>query len=134
MRNRRKHNLHTRRLRHQGFTLIEMLVCILILSIGLVLMLQAFQASAMALAESRDAIRASTLLRENLAGEVDHTGQGRSEGRFDSPYAAYRWSIEKNDAVFGDQQILIVTASVWLDGSQSRYEITTLQPSVVSQK
>ena len=105
-----------------------MLISVLILSIGLVLILQAFQASAVALAESRDAIRASILLREKLTEDVNNADEARAEGRFDLPYAAYRWSVDRNEVFVGGHEMFVVTASVWHEGSRFRHELSTLQP------
>lgn len=53
-----------------GFTLVEVLVSIVILSIGIVVVLQAFQTSLTALSESRNVLRSSTFARRKLA-EID---------------------------------------------------------------
>jgi len=50
-----------------GFTLIEVLVALVILSTGIVVVLRAFQTSLFALSEARDALRASMLMRDTLA-------------------------------------------------------------------
>ena len=107
--------------------MIEMLISVLILSVGLVIMMQAFQATALALAESRDAIRASMLLREKLTEESHSVEDAREEGRFSAPYNAYRWSVHSDDALVGDHQMRIVTAGVWLEGSPARHELIALR-------
>lgn len=51
----------------RGFTLIEVLVALVILSTGIVVVLGAFETSLVALGEARDTVRAARILREALA-------------------------------------------------------------------
>ena len=112
---------------HSGFTLIEMLISILVLSIGLVLILQALQASAIALAKSRDVILASILLRDKLIEDPNNADKDRREGRFDMPYTAYQWSVDRSEVFIGGHAMFIVTASVWREGSRFCHGLSTLQ-------
>jgi len=90
-------------------------------------MLQAFQASAVALTESRNAIRASILLRDKLTEDLNDADEARFEGRFDVPYTAYRWSVNRREVFIGGHEMLIVTANVWHEGSRFRHGLSTLQ-------
>ncbi len=80
--------------RRGAFTLIELLVTVVILSTGIVLILQAFQTSMVALAESRDVMRSAALSHALIVqGELE----ARSE-RFvikdhilQARYPDYRW-------------------------------------------
>ena len=54
----------------QGFTLIEVLITLVILSTGIVLVLRAFGTAAAALGESRDGLWASLLAEEKIAEAI----------------------------------------------------------------
>jgi type II secretion system protein I len=53
--------------RVSAFTLIEVLVSLVILSAGIVMVLRAFETSLVALAESRDSLRATMIIKERMA-------------------------------------------------------------------
>jgi type II secretion system protein I len=77
--------------RPRGFTLIEVLVSLVIVSVGLVMILRAFETALRAVGRSRDTLLASSLIREQLAeveAELRETGAWNggderfSEGRY----------------------------------------------------
>lgn len=73
-----------------GFTLIEVLVALVILSTGLVVVLRAYNTSLTALGRSRDVLLASRLIREQMAeaqAQVRKTGEwnGSAAGLSDDP-------------------------------------------------
>jgi type II secretion system protein I len=70
--------------RIRGFTLIEVLVALVILSTGIVLVLGAFEASLSALGRSRDVLLASVMIRERMT-EAD--AQLREAGRWEGDTA-----------------------------------------------
>jgi prepilin-type N-terminal cleavage/methylation domain-containing protein len=80
-----------------GFTLIELLVTVVILSTGIVLILQAFQTSMVALAESRDSMRSAALSHALVVqGEMD-ARSGASvidDSALETLYPDYRWRVD----------------------------------------
>lgn len=83
-----------------GFTLVEVLVAVVILATGIVFVLRALDASVGALAEARDTMWATTLLREKtvlttLAIRTESLKPPISrKGRFEGRYADFLWSEE----------------------------------------
>jgi prepilin-type N-terminal cleavage/methylation domain-containing protein len=83
---------------NSGFTLIEVLIAVVILSTGLVLVLQGMQTGVMAfdsaVSKSRAAVliggKLSELRQEALAGVDLSTLESR--GDFEAPYELYHWS------------------------------------------
>ena len=124
-----------------GFTLIEVLVALVILSTGLVLVLRAFETSMAALSEARDALRASLLIREQM-GEAEAAQReaggdmlSASDGRYIGRYSDFRWEREVHPfPVLGDTgiegeaaaELAEVTITIRKDGSDQTYSATTL--------
>ncbi|MDP6523971.1 MAG: type II secretion system protein [Kiritimatiellia bacterium] len=121
----------------RGFTLIELLVSLVILSTGIVVVLEAFQTSLLALAESRDALISDALARERLAlVDLDLlTSPGNiprsSLGSFDGDYDEFNWSVMVSSAPFptsgndDDGATYIVEVTVWRDESARQRSIST---------
>jgi prepilin-type N-terminal cleavage/methylation domain-containing protein len=124
-------------LRHSsGFTLIEILVTVVILATGIVLVLRAFETSLVALGESRDALRASELIKAkmtelNLQARVEGKIDTSPSGSFDDPYRDYRWEIateaaESAAAENGGGDVLTkLNVTVWREGSRTTYSADT---------
>jgi len=80
-----------------AFTLIELLVTVVILSTGIVLILQAFQTSMVALAESRDGMRSAALSHALVVqGEMDVRAGGAviDAHVLQSRYPDYWWRVD----------------------------------------
>jgi len=82
----------------QGFTLVEILVSLIVLSVGLVLVLQAFQASLRALGDARDRLWTCILLRDAatraaLAARASTSSMGGSEGAWDAGHGEWKWRL-----------------------------------------
>ena len=83
-----------------GFTLIEVLVSIVILSTGIILVLGAMETSASALSAARTMSRSVFLCEQQLAAlALEDAGEGgqsldTESGSFDSPYEQFRWTRE----------------------------------------
>ena len=95
-----------------AFTLIELLVTVVILSTGIVLILQAFQTSMIALATSRDTMRSASL-RHALMVQAEVKVMGSDAGVPDQTlrplYPDYRWRVDtRTDAD------VACTNSVWI--------------------
>ncbi len=83
--------------RNSAFTLIELLVTVVILSTGIVLILQAFQTSMVALAESRDGLRSAALSHALVVqGELEVRGAGAviDEHVLQARYPDYWWRVD----------------------------------------
>ncbi len=73
--------------RSTGFTLIEVLIAVVILSTGIVMVLRAFDTALVALHDSRDTLRAALIVRNRLADVRLAAATGEAElaaveGRF----------------------------------------------------
>jgi len=82
-----------------AFTLIELLVTVVILSTGIVVILQAFQTSMVALADSRDTMRSAALRHALMVqAELDVRGAGSdtalSDAMLHRRYPEYRWRVD----------------------------------------
>ena len=120
----------TRRCR-RGFTLIEVLVTVVILSIGIVLVLRAFETSLVALGQARDALRAGHLIRGKMAeAEADALEGGRpaygAGGRLEAPFSEYRWELRSGGPSGTGTGVAAVVVDVWRAGWDVRYTGATL--------
>ncbi|MDI6774505.1 MAG: type II secretion system protein [Verrucomicrobiota bacterium] len=115
-----------------GFTLVEVLVTLVIVSFGLVAVLAAFQKSISAVDQARDVLRAATLVARRIA-EIEAAAVEGSvapspgTGRFVEPYGQFLWEQQvKEDAVelaeprvgAGRRRWYEVQISVWREGRQ----------------
>ena len=120
---------------HSGFTLIEVLVSVTILSIGIVVVLQALQSAAVAASEARASLRTMTLTSAKLAEAEEAIQRGempptRESGVFPSPFDAYFWErrvSEAESSVVGDVpgRLLEVSVLVGREGVSGGRETVT---------
>jgi prepilin-type N-terminal cleavage/methylation domain-containing protein len=119
-----------------GFTLIEVLVSVVILSAGIVFVLQAFETATVALSEMRDTIWAGNAAQSEFdrlrvmgyAG-ID-IGDGYWSGRYRAYYSDFVWERRVSDAGLADNaggdapDVRSVVLLVKRDGSSRlfRYE------------
>jgi len=125
------------RVQRGGFTLIEVLVSVVILSVGTVLVLRAFETYLAALDEARDGLRAAHLVQSRLtslrAGQTGEEGpvDGDSSGSFDEPFDAYRWRVSQSPTGLGaadphaTNTLDEVAVTVWREGSRTEYTLAT---------
>lgn len=111
-----------------GFTLVELLVSVAILSGGIVLVLQALDSCLVALDASRDSLLSVYLLDEKLA-EVRATaltagmdGMDRSDD-FEAPFEEYEWVLQKSaepvaESPSGSNAVCEVSLTVQRRGSR----------------
>jgi type II secretion system protein I len=91
----------------EGFTLIEVLVSVVILSAGIVFVLQAFQTATVALSEMRDTIWASNVAQAEIdrlrviASSGEDIGSGYWTGRTSTYYSDFTWDRNISGAQLG---------------------------------
>ncbi len=126
-----------RRPSRSGFTLVEVLVAVVILSTGIVSVLHAYNASLVALGVARDRLWSTALIKEKLtelevavADGDDPTGLS-SKGWFEEPREAFRFDVSVEDCelpvgasekVGGLHEIRV---TVWRDGEERTYQVVT---------
>lgn len=118
--------------RAAGFTLIEALVALVILSTGIVLVLQAFQTGASALGAAREAACAAHLTHQVLQTlpTARRTPVAPGGGVFPAPYDDFEWqlSVDSSDGDSGGEGGAVLerlSVTVWHSGSSARYATTT---------
>jgi len=81
-----------------GFLILEILVCVVVITVGLVFIINSFSASTLAITTSRNYITALSLLEDELwEFERKHqAGEGENEGRFGNN-ENFRWSYEAEE-------------------------------------
>jgi type II secretion system protein I len=121
-----------------GFTLIELLVSLVILSTGIVVVLEAFQTALSAVGESRDALLADILLRERLAAIETQVRGGSvpagASGSFPGAMRRFKWiqSVDASPALpavlSGTElsQRVSVRATVWQRERGTEYSAEAL--------
>jgi prepilin-type N-terminal cleavage/methylation domain-containing protein len=82
-----------------GFTLIEILITIVILSTGIVVILHAFEVSMTGLARARDVLSGTILCQNKITDIKSDIILGKapnavSGGAFDSTFNDFRWEVE----------------------------------------
>jgi prepilin-type N-terminal cleavage/methylation domain-containing protein len=130
---------------HCGFTLIEILVTLVILSTGIVVVLGALQGSVAALGESRDVLFSSFLIEERLAAIESDLATGgdapvSESGAFESPFDGFLWSVsserltlptvhdagaDPEDAEKTQHPSYRIKIEVWRDGAEEKQTLET---------
>ena len=105
---------------------------LVILSTGIVLVLQAFETSAAALSAARDATRATMLARGKLA-EIEFefknnkaANLGPAESVFGGDYQAYNFRRDISGGSGKGGDAAVVTITVWRKNSEATYAISTM--------
>jgi len=117
----------------KGFTLLEVLVTVIVLSIGIVGVLSSYQALLSGLSSARDVIRADWMISDRLSFIESSLAQSSSvdasqySGSFSGP-----GGFEGNVTVEGikatpngSNSLSEVNVTVWRKGSRSQYSVTT---------
>ena len=112
----------------RGFTLLEIMVALAIISVALVALLALGNRSIATHARLQQLTQATLLAQQKLAtAEVDarlgRLEQIRQEGVFPEPYAAYRWRLEFADTPLPSIRTVTVTVA-W--GEEDRNEFVDL--------
>jgi prepilin-type N-terminal cleavage/methylation domain-containing protein len=105
----------------KGFTLVEVLLAVVVLSIGVVAVLQAYAASLAVLQAAQTTMTSVGLLNQK-AGEVQQAvfekteiEQAGAEGEFESPFEDFAWSWEIKPADMEGLHELTVMVTNLLD-------------------
>ena len=125
----------------RGFTLIEVLISVVILSTGIVVVLQGLHSSLSAMDASVEKTRSAILLRSKIVESQALALDGVApttlppRGVFSSPYDDYLWQLDVipktspgGDPVSGSNpgSFFEVGVSVWRKGSERQYSVSTL--------
>lgn len=108
----------------RGFTLIEIMLSVAVLSFGLVVVLGSFATALDCLKRSRETMKASYLLEEKMeelvraAKEEGGLAPGRSDGIFEGEYGGHGWAVSVNPDTDG-LAVLELTVS-WTEGRKPR--------------
>ena len=118
-----------------GFSLIEVLIAVVVLSVGIVLVLQSMHGALAAWDGGIERLRSAMLAQEKLEewrrvatleGEIPPPDRGR----FAAPYRDYRWQLESETITLpggasdpGVLQELLCT--VWREGRTRQFSVAT---------
>ncbi len=101
-----------------GFTLIEVLITLVILSTGIVVVLQAFQTSATALGAARDTERATYLIQSTLDLIArDGVGAVAGESGCPPPFEAFQRRVLTGSTDSSGKGLTQITVEVWRQNS-----------------
>ncbi len=117
-----------------GFTLIEVLVALVILSLGIVAVLRGMNSAAVALGESGETLRTEALSDDLMSAialslSVGSNAPPSATGRFTEPNEDYQWEWEQRSlsiqgamatGATASQAIHEVTVSVWRNETPAR--------------
>ena len=116
----------TRRRNRQGFSLIEVLVSVVILSTGIVAVLYSFDASISALAASRDGMRIDLLLRQKLDEVLWKGLPPASGGAFAGSDSEFSWQVSTTPVSASQQPGLNeVVVSAWREEGGGKRQLVT---------
>ncbi len=114
---------------NKGFTLIEVMLTVAVLSIGIGGVLRAFIVNLDVMQASQEYIVGISLAKDKMAGmlleEKENSGLsvGSSEGKFQGAYADYAWKTQVNPS---DKEDLNVLSVIVFDSSIDHPKETTL--------
>jgi prepilin-type N-terminal cleavage/methylation domain-containing protein len=130
--------------REGAFTLIEVLVSVAILSVGMVMVLQALQRSIVFLGDARDCVWANRIVSEKI--EETRLSALRSKGplspcslsgHYQVYFGDFLWESRISSGVFADlpgntgmPEPRMVTVSAWREGGGRRYSCSAYIRSV----
>jgi len=118
-----------------GFTLIEVLIAVVVLSVGIVLILQAMHGALAAWDGGVERMRSAMLAQEQLeqwrlAARTSGAVASGERGRFESPFSDYRWQVESETvalpgAASGSGALHELLCTVWREGRERTFSVAT---------
>jgi len=118
-----------------GFTLIEVLIAVVVLSVGIVLVLQAMHGALAAWDGGVERMRSAMLAQEQLeqwrlAARTSGAVASGERGRFESPFSDYRWQVESETvalpgAASGSGALHELLCTVWREGRERTFAAAT---------
>ncbi len=112
-----------------GFTLIEIMLTITILTVGIIGILRAYATSINALEVSRDTVDAVCLLKKKMAeieqAAIEEGGisPGSSSGRFEDEFENFGWKLEvKTGSIEDLNEVTLVVSRV---GQPRKFSLVT---------
>jgi prepilin-type N-terminal cleavage/methylation domain-containing protein len=118
----------TRRDARSAFTLVEVLVSLVILSVGIVVVLRAFETALVALADTQEVLWSTLVGGERiseariLAAEGGEWGAGDSSGVYSAPQGTYRWRTTVTSVAEDLDQVAVTVSR---EGSDRAYSFVT---------
>ncbi len=112
-----------------GFTLIEAMLTVVVLAVGLIGILRAYQTSLSALGAGQENIAAFCLLGEKMseveqqAKEEKGLSAGTSRGEFKDTFENYEWEMEIKSGPIADLNEAVLT--VYYKDHPRRYSLAT---------
>jgi general secretion pathway protein I len=118
----------SRKSQRSGFTLLEIMIALAIISIAMVSLLGLANRSILVHERLQRITSATLLAQQKMAeAEVNSTngtlGATDSQGEFESPYAEYRWQITFGETPLPSVRLITVTV-LW--GDEERNELVDL--------
>ena len=118
---------------HSGFTLVEIMLTITILTVGIIGILRAYATSINALEVSRDTVDAVCLLKKKMAeieqAAIEEGGisPGSSSGRFEDEFENFLWKLEVKTGSMEDlNEVTLVVSRV---GQPRKFSLVTYAES-----
>lgn len=118
-----------------GFTLIEVLIAVVVLSVGIVLVLQAMHGALAAWDGGVERMRSAMLVQEKLeqwrlAARVTGEIPSSERGGFEPPFADYRWQIDSEaialpGAAPASGTLHELLCTVWREGRERTFAVAT---------
>lgn len=115
------------RIGSKGFTLIEIMFAVVILSFGLVLVLRSFATALDGIKRTENIKVASYLLEEKMEGikegvkEENGIARGESSGELgNADYTDYRWSLNVMPSAVDEDLNEVKLEILWIEGKNQR--------------
>jgi len=121
-------DLSSKKLRRSGFTLLEIMIALAIVSIAMISLLSLANRS-IGVHDRLQRITSATLLAQHKMAETEvhsrngNLGSAETEGVFDIPYSDYRWRITFAETPLPSIRLITVTV-LW--GDEERNEMVDL--------
>ncbi len=119
--------MNSRGQQESGFTLLEVMIALVIVATVLVSLL-GLQARTISMGDRQQKLTRATMLAQERMTEIEiaDTGSGRDdEGRFEEPFALYRWQVKYNPTPLASVSEVTVTVAWGEEGSNEDVSLTS---------